>query len=127
MIYSFVYGIQLDAYELVISLHDGNVSCKRSSSVAPYGRCYAISDGTPIDNFEFLKPLCEARLCEFPTLTIPTPAVICFAYLCEKMYFFFKLLGIQVEPFLTRSEVYKVLKLSVVAHVLNYHNTISCL
>ena len=72
------------------------------------GQCYFISDGTPIDNFLFLRPLCEARLCAFPSLTVPTSFILIVAYLSEKLYFLSKNLGWPIEPLLTRAEVYKV-------------------
>lgn len=32
-----------------------------SSQNAPCGHAYFINDGSPIDNFEFLRPLCEVK------------------------------------------------------------------
>lgn len=74
-----------------------------SPSSAPCGHAYFISDGTPIDNFEFLRPLCEARGASYPSLILPVGLVLVVARIFELLYFAFGL-----EPFLTRAEVYKV-------------------
>lgn len=87
-------------------------SFSEMAHLPPFGQCYAISDGSPIDNFEMLKPLCEARLCDYPTLVIPTNAMLFFALLIEIMHKFFLYLGIPNSPFLTRSEVQKVINVS---------------
>jgi nucleoside-diphosphate-sugar epimerase len=85
-----------------LALHRGRVS------VAPFGQCYAISDGTPIDNFQMLKPLCEARLCAYPDLEVPTAAALQLALLLETVHACLNFFGIPNSPFLTRSEVHKV-------------------
>jgi hypothetical protein len=73
------------------------------------GNAYFISDGTPIDNFEFLRDLCVARDCEFPEHNvIPTSVLVVLGFLLEKLYFISSRLGHPIEPFLTRGEVYKV-------------------
>lgn len=75
---------------------------------APAGQCYCISDGTPIDNFEFLKPLCEARIRLFPTFNIPLEIMLSIAFVLEVVHFALCSIGIPNSPFLTRSEVHKV-------------------
>lgn len=74
----------------------------------PAGQAYFISDGTPVENFEFLRPLCVARGRKFPTVVLPTQFMLVVAFILEQLYFFTKALGVPVEPFLTRAEVYKV-------------------
>eukprot|EP01034_Spumella_vulgaris_P021451 gene21452-27484_t len=55
---------------------------------APAGQAYFISDGTPIDNFLFLRPLCLARKRKFPTnVVIPTGAMLALSWTLEKLYF----------------------------------------
>ena len=73
------------------------------------GKSYFISDGSPLENFEFLRPLCESRGKKFPTLIIPTNIMLVIALLCEHLHIFLLTsFGVHVEPFLTRAEVYKV-------------------
>lgn len=75
---------------------------------APAGQAYFISDGTPVENFEFLRPLCVARGRKFPSIVLSTQFMLVIAYCLEKLYFVSKALGMPIEPFLTRAEVYKV-------------------
>lgn len=82
-------------------------SAKRGDEV-PAGQVYFISDGTPILNFEFLRPLCIARGCTYPSYVMPVSLAILFAALCEDLYRICKTIYIPWEPFLTRAEVYKV-------------------
>ena len=79
------------------------------------GQTYFVSDGSPISNFEFLRPLCEARGCSYPSLILPTQLMIYLAYVMEKLYIFTKYLNLKIGayelvliPFLIRAEVYKV-------------------
>ena len=88
-----------------LSSHPANIS------LPPFGQCYSISDGTPIDNFEMLKPLCEARLCNFPEIIIPTAVMLCLAFLLEKVHLCLQCMGISNSPFLTRSEIHKASRL----------------
>ena len=80
-----------------------------SPDVAPAGQSYFITDGTPIFNFQFLRPLCLARGRIFPSLIIPTKYMLKVAYIFEKLYLFSSYyLPITIEPFLVRAEVLKV-------------------
>lgn len=78
------------------------------ASLEPCGQAYCISDGTPVENFEFLRPLCEARGKKFPRITLPTPLLMHVAHATEIVYHVTNALGFPVEPFLTRAEVLKV-------------------
>ena len=84
------------------------VSPECDSTKSPCGKPYFISDGSPIDNFEFLKSLCEARLCTYPKLVLPTFLFIILGKILEKIYHNFKLFSIRFDPFLTQAEVMKV-------------------
>lgn len=64
---------------------------------------YFISDGTPIDNFEFFRYLCEARMRAYPNIVLSLQFMLFVGYLYEKLYLNFKL-----DPLLTRTEVLKV-------------------
>ena len=86
----------------------------------PCGQAYFISDGTPIDNFEFFRPLLEAREEAFPVVVLPVTVALAVGWVCETLH---KKLGI--PPFLTRAEVYKVrlvgtLPLSLVGYTHTY-------
>ena len=91
----------------LLSVRDDKVK-----DTAPCGKAYSISDGTPIDNFEFFRPLCLARKAEFPSVTIPTFLASIIALICEIVYLFFSSIPpfLHIEPFMTRSEVHKVRK-----------------
>lgn len=103
--YSLIFCfMQVRAYEL---LADKMYSCT-DSTLAPAGQAYFISDGTPVENFEFLRPLCIARGRKFPSIVLSTQFMLVVAYWLEKLYFASKALGAPIEPFLTRAEVYKV-------------------
>jgi len=75
----------------------------KSTTAVPCGRTYFISDGTPISQNEFFKPLCDARGIPHPSILVPTTIMLCLGWFLEMCYHY---LGI--EPFLTRTEVYKV-------------------
>ena len=75
---------------------------------APCGQCYFISDGTPLDNFEFLRPLLEVRGEAFPSIVLPVPFALAIGWVCEVVYKCSSAIGLPIEPFLTRAEVYKV-------------------
>ena len=81
--------------------------CKDSNSI-PAGQVYCISDGTPIENFEFLRPLCHARGKSYPSIILPTEMMLSVAQVLEGIYHITQALGCPIEPFLTRAEVYKV-------------------
>ena len=91
-------------------------SRSRSSSIpartcACAGKAYSISDGTPVDSFGFLQPLCEARGIAYPELVLPVWVAIAVAYMLETLHVCLRaLLGknLAPPPFLTRAEVYKV-------------------
>ena len=76
---------------------------------APCANAYFISDGQPIDNFEFLRPLCEARMCSFPLWTVPYWILLPIAAVLENIYRTAIILELKLEPFLTQAEIFKVL------------------
>jgi hypothetical protein len=96
--------MQILAYELLIEKMYAN----KNTSAAPAGQAYCISDGTPIDNFEFLRPLCAARGKKFPIIQLPTAMMLHVAHALEIVFRVTNALGCPVEPFLTRAEVLKV-------------------
>ena len=75
----------------------------RGSEAFKGGQAYFISDGTPIDNFLFFKPLCLARGREFPQTVCPTALMLSVSKFLELLY---KCTGI--EPPLIQAEVLKV-------------------
>ena len=74
----------------------------------PCGRAYFISDGSPINSWDFLRPLAEAVGCPFPTLELPVGLMLQVGLVCELLHTTLKTAGLHVEPFLTRAEVLKV-------------------
>jgi nucleoside-diphosphate-sugar epimerase len=87
------------AYICAIDKLAGQFNFRKS----PCGQSFFISDGTPIDNFEFLNPIVKARGAEVPKLVVPVVLALAVAWVCELGW---RLFGI--EPFLTRAEVLKV-------------------
>jgi len=74
------------------------------------GKAYFVSDDSPIDSFDFLKPLCAARLAPFPSTVLSLDTALWLAYLMERLHLFLRLFmgHAAPAPFLTRAEVYKV-------------------
>lgn len=70
------------------------------------GQAYFISDGRPVNNFEFFRPLVEDLGYAFPTLCLPLSFVYFFAFLTEMVHFVVGRLY-NFQPLLTRTEVYK--------------------
>ena len=62
------------------------------------GQAFFISDGAPINNFEFFRPLIEGLGYKFPTLNLPLWIMWIFSYLSMMLPFI---------PLLTPAEVYK--------------------
>ncbi|XP_051512007.1 short-chain dehydrogenase/reductase family 42E member 1 [Myxocyprinus asiaticus] len=111
-IFRFVYG---DPDSLVEFVHvDNLVSAhllaadalteKRQHCAA--GQPYFISDGRPVNNFEFFRPLVEGLGYSFPTLRLPISLIYLFAFLTEMVH---HVVGqiYNFQPLLTRTEVYK--------------------
>lgn len=96
--------MQVLAYELLI---DKLCACRDAAS-SPAGQVYCISDGSPVENFEFLRPLCEARGKAFPRIVLPTSLMLNVAHLLEIVFLVSNAVGFPIEPFLTRAEVLKV-------------------
>lgn len=70
------------------------------------GQAYHISDGRPINNFEFFRPLVEGLGYPFPRLRVPLRMMYGLAAATETAH---RLLNglVPFEPFLTRAEVLK--------------------
>ncbi|XP_073706887.1 short-chain dehydrogenase/reductase family 42E member 1 [Garra rufa] len=70
------------------------------------GQPYFISDGRPVNNFEFFRPLVEGLGYSFPTLRLPISLIYLFAFLTEMVH---HVVGpiYNFQPLLTRTEVYK--------------------
>uniref|UniRef100_A0A8D2LDW1 Short chain dehydrogenase/reductase family 42E, member 1 n=2 Tax=Varanus komodoensis TaxID=61221 RepID=A0A8D2LDW1_VARKO len=110
--FRFVYG---DPGSLVDFVHIDNLvqahtlaaqSLASGEGQKAAGQAYFISDGRPVNNFEFFRPLVEGLGYAFPTLRLPLPLVYFFAFLTEMVH---SLVGhlYNFQPLLTRTEVYK--------------------
>ncbi|XP_037339651.1 short-chain dehydrogenase/reductase family 42E member 1 [Pungitius pungitius] len=111
-IFRFVYG---DPSSLVEFVHvDNLVSAHKLAAEAltsekqhrSAGQAYFISDGRPVNNFEFFRPLVEGLGYPFPKLRLPVSLVYFVAFLTEMIH---HLIGpfYNFQPLLTRTEVYK--------------------
>lgn len=73
------------------------------------GQAYFISDGTPINSFEFLQPLREALGYKQPTLVLPMWLMWAIVYLIRASHSFLASIHpwLSFPPMLTTAEVYK--------------------
>ncbi|XP_067451312.1 short-chain dehydrogenase/reductase family 42E member 1 [Thunnus thynnus] len=111
-IFRFVYGEPSSLVEFVhvdnlVSAHelaaDALTAEKQHCSA---GQAYFISDGQPVNNFEFFRPLVEGLGYPFPKLRLPISLIYFFAFLTEMIH---HIIGpfYNFQPLLTRTEVYK--------------------
>ncbi|XP_016053356.1 PREDICTED: short-chain dehydrogenase/reductase family 42E member 1 [Miniopterus natalensis] len=111
-LFKFVYG---DPKSLVEFVHVDNLvqahilaleALKADKGYIASGQPYFISDGQPVNSFEFFRPLVEGLGYSFPSIRLPLTLIYCFAFLTEMAYFILGQLY-NFQPFLTRTEVYK--------------------
>lgn len=111
-IFRFVYGKPTSLVEFVhvdnlVSAHilaaEALTAEKHHRSAA---QAYFISDGQPVNNFEFFRPLVEGLGYSFPKLRLPITLIYYIAFLTELIHF---VIGpfYNFQPLLTRTEVYK--------------------
>lgn len=111
-IFRFVYGEPSSLVEFVhvdnlVKAHElaaAALTAERRYSAA--GQPYFISDGRPVNNFEFFRPLVEGLGYPYPKLRLPISLIYFFAFLTEMIHY---LIGhiYNFQPLLTRTEVYK--------------------
>lgn len=111
-IFRFVYG---DPDSLVEFVHVDNLvsahllaadALTEKQQCRAAGQAYFISDGSPVNNFEFFRPLVEGLGYSFPTLRLPLLMIYLFAFLTEMVHFVVGRIY-NFQPLLTRTEVYK--------------------
>ncbi|NP_001032779.2 short-chain dehydrogenase/reductase family 42E member 1 isoform 2 [Danio rerio] len=111
-IFRFVYG---DPDSLVEFVHVDNLvsahllaadALTEKQQCRAAGQAYFISDGRPVNNFEFFRPLVEGLGYSFPTLRLPISMIYFFAFLTEMVHFVVGRIY-NFQPLLTRTEVYK--------------------
>lgn len=111
-IFRFVYGKPTSLVEFVhvdnlVSAHilaaEALMADKQHRSA---GQAYFISDGQPVNNFEFFRPLVEGLGYSFPKLRLPVTLIYYIAFLTEIIH---HVIGpfYNFQPLLTRTEVYK--------------------
>ncbi|XP_066026724.1 short-chain dehydrogenase/reductase family 42E member 1-like isoform X2 [Pocillopora verrucosa] len=71
------------------------------------GEAYFISDDSPVNNFEFFRPLVEGLGYKFPKLKLPITLVYMVAFLTELVHSVIGRYIYNFQPLLTRTEVYK--------------------
>lgn len=111
-IFRFVYGEPSSLVEFVhvdnlVSAHELAAEALASEKQhRSAGQAYFISDGRPVNNFEFFRPLVEGLGYPFPKLRLPVSLIYFFAFLTEMIH---HLIGpfYNFQPLLTRTEVYK--------------------
>ncbi|XP_076989247.1 short-chain dehydrogenase/reductase family 42E member 1 isoform X2 [Tamandua tetradactyla] len=111
-LFKFVYG---DPSSLVEFVHVDNLvqahilaseALRAEKGHVASGQPYFISDGRPVNNFEFFRPLVEGLGYPFPSIRLPLTLIYYFALLTEVVHFLLAPLY-NFQPFLTRTEVYK--------------------
>lgn len=111
-IFKFVYGKPTSLVEFVhvdnlVSAHilaaEALMAEKQHRAA---GQAYFISDGQPVNNFEFFRPLVEGLGYSFPKLRLPVTLIYYIAFLTEMIHY---VIGpfYNFQPLLTRTEVYK--------------------
>ncbi|KAL4658760.1 short-chain dehydrogenase/reductase family 42E member 1-like isoform X1 [Arapaima gigas] len=111
-IFRFVYGSSSSLVEfvhvdnLVLAHKLAATALTSSKQHRAAGQAYFISDGRPVNNFEFFRPLVEGLGYNFPKIRMPISLIYFFAFLTEMVHC---LLGwmYNFQPLLTRTEVYK--------------------
>ncbi|XP_006011120.1 short-chain dehydrogenase/reductase family 42E member 1 isoform X2 [Latimeria chalumnae] len=111
-VFKFVYGEPNSLVEFVhvdnlVSAHIlASEALKAKKRHVAAGQPYFISDGKPVNNFEFFRPLVEGLGYKFPKICLPLSLVFIFAFLTELIHF---LVGriYDFQPLLTHTEVYK--------------------
>lgn len=111
-IFRFVYGKPSSLVEFVhvdnlVSAHElAAEALTPEKQHRAAGQAYFISDGRPVNNFEFFRPLVEGLGYPFPTLRLPIALIYFFAFLTETIH---HVVGpfYNFQPLLTRAEVYK--------------------
>ncbi|XP_006888867.1 PREDICTED: short-chain dehydrogenase/reductase family 42E member 1 [Elephantulus edwardii] len=111
-LFKFVFG---DPRSLVEFVHVDNLvqahilaseALKADRGYVASGQPYFISDGKPVNNFEFFRPLVEGLGYKFPSTRLPLSLIYSLAFLMEMVHFVLGRLY-NFQPFLTRTEVYK--------------------
>lgn len=72
------------------------------------GQAYFISDGAPVNNFQFLRGISNALGLRFPTVAVPVWTMIMLAWCIEIVWQVLSAAGIEFNPLITRAEVLKV-------------------
>ncbi|XP_061175735.1 short-chain dehydrogenase/reductase family 42E member 1-like [Saccostrea echinata] len=70
------------------------------------GQAYFLSDGAPINTFEFFRPLLDGLGYPLPKIYVPVSLVYAVAFIIEWIHFFVGRVY-NFQPILTRTEVYK--------------------
>ncbi|XP_033117984.1 short-chain dehydrogenase/reductase family 42E member 1-like [Anneissia japonica] len=78
------------------------------------GEVYFITDGDPVNNWEFFRPLIEGLGYTFPRINLPFVLVFLIVLVLEWVHFLIKPVY-HFQPFLTRTELYQI----SVAHYFN--------
>lgn len=111
-LFKFTYGAE---DSLVEFLHADNFvqahikaaeACCLPDSPVP-GQAYFISDGKPVNNFQFFRPLLEALGYTYPRIKIPISLIYFIAFLTEIVHGFVGRYIYNFQPLLTRAEVFK--------------------
>ncbi|XP_008302350.1 short-chain dehydrogenase/reductase family 42E member 1 [Stegastes partitus] len=111
-IFRFVYGEPSSLVEFVhvdnlVSAHElAAEALTPEKQHCSAGQAYFISDGRPVNNFEFFRPLVEGLGYTFPKLRLPISLIYFFAFVTEMIH---HVVGpfYNFQPLLTRTEVYK--------------------
>uniref|UniRef100_A0A8C7TNM9 Short chain dehydrogenase/reductase family 42E, member 1 n=1 Tax=Oncorhynchus mykiss TaxID=8022 RepID=A0A8C7TNM9_ONCMY len=113
-IFRFVYGdprslVEFVHVDILVSPHELAAEALMSEHQhRSAGQAYFISDGRPVNNFEFFRPLVEDLSYSFPKLRLALSLIYFVAFLTEMIHHLFGPIY-NFQPLLTRTEVYKTM------------------
>uniref|UniRef100_A0A8C7HVA0 Short chain dehydrogenase/reductase family 42E, member 1 n=1 Tax=Oncorhynchus kisutch TaxID=8019 RepID=A0A8C7HVA0_ONCKI len=112
-IFCFVYGdprslVEFVHVDILVSPHELAAEALMSEHQhRSAGQAYFISDGRPVNNFEFFRPLVEDLSYSFPKLRLALSLIYFAAFLTEMIHHLFGPIY-NFQPLLTRTEVYEI-------------------
>eukprot|EP01136_Pigoraptor_vietnamica_P008038 Opistho-1_new@42881 len=111
-LFAFVYGdpesrVEFIYIENLVWAHVLAMHALSLPGAPAAGQAYFVSDNSPVNNFEFFRPLLEGLGYKFPTLRLPFSLVYAVAWVIELLHWAASPLGINFQPLLTRGEVNK--------------------
>ncbi|XP_062507582.1 short-chain dehydrogenase/reductase family 42E member 1-like [Corticium candelabrum] len=110
-LFKFTYGsnnlVEFVHVDNLVQSHKLAALNLASTNPTAAGQPYFISDGQPVNNFEFFRPLVEGLGYTYPRMTLPVNIIYFFAFFIELIHGIIGRYIYNFQPFLTRAEVFK--------------------